>query len=60
MNLEETEARNNCAGETNRPTNLFSRECEDTWSHGLSARQSPAGNDVSRRAHCSDPLPGNN
>jgi hypothetical protein len=26
-------------------------------SHGLGARQSPAGNDVGRRGHCWDPLP---
>jgi hypothetical protein len=26
---------------------------------GLGARQSPAGNDVSGRGHCWDPLPGN-
>jgi hypothetical protein len=40
--------------------NLFSRECEVIWSHGLGVRQSPASNNVGRRWHYWDPLLGNN
>jgi hypothetical protein len=39
--------------------NLVSQEFEDIWSHGLGARQLQADNDISRRGHCSDVLPGN-
>jgi hypothetical protein len=28
-----------------------SQECEDTWNHRLDVRQSPAGNDMSRRGY---------
>jgi hypothetical protein len=70
MNLEDTEARNDFAGEgqqefnrpTDRPTdqpNLFSREYEETWSHGLNVRRSQASNDVNIRGYCWEPLPGN-
>jgi hypothetical protein len=31
----------------------------DIWSNALGVRQSPAGNDASRRGHCWDQLPGN-
>jgi hypothetical protein len=50
MDLEETKARNDCAGEGqqqfNRPTGNVS------WSRGFGSRQSPDGNDVRRRGHC--------
>jgi hypothetical protein len=59
MDLEETEAKTDCAGEVqqqfNRPTELV-LNCESTVE--LVMLQSPAGKDVSR-GHCWDPLPRN-
>jgi hypothetical protein len=47
ISLEETEARNDCAGEGQQQFNLPTGK---SWSNGLGARQSPAGKDMSTEA----------
>jgi hypothetical protein len=47
MDLEETKARNGCAGEGQQQ---FNRPTGGSWSNGLGARQSPASKDVRKKS----------